>query len=103
MAMQANAYNMFAKIQNMNFVYLAQAGDAPVPDAKPATYIQRLHSRLSSFMPPRLAPSAPLTSGACYMGSIESAALFPGKRARETVSALQAAEASKNANHTLHV
>ena len=102
MAVNANAYGMFSKVQYLNYVYLTQNSDAPVPDAKPGTYIQRLHSRLSSFMPTRLAPAAPMTSGAILMGSSESAALFPCKRARETVLALQAAE-SKKADHTMYL
>ena len=101
MALTANAFAMFAKVQGMNFVYLAQHSDAYVPDAKPGTYIQRLHARISSFMPPRQAPSSAFTSGACYMGSTESAALFPCKRARETVAAIQAAEATKA--HSMHL
>ena len=102
MAVNANAYGMFSKVQFLNYVYLTQNSDAPVPDAKPGTYIQRLHSRLSSFMPARLAPAAPMTAGAISMGSSESAALFPGKRARETVLAFQAAE-SKKADHTMYL
>ena len=103
MAVNANAYGMFSKVQFLNYVYLTQNSDAPVPDAKPGTYIQRLHSRLSSFMPARLAPSAPMTSGVFSMGSNESAALFPGKRARETVLAIQAAETTKKADHTMYL
>ena len=103
MAVHANAFGMFSKMEQMNFVFLVQAGDAYVPDAKPSTFLQRLHSRLTFLIPPKQARSAPLTSGAICMGSVESAALFPSKRARETVMAIQATETVKNANHSLHL
>ena len=34
MAVNANAYGMFSKVQYLNYVYLTQNSDAPVPDAK---------------------------------------------------------------------
>jgi len=83
MAQTSNAFNMFAKVPHMNFVYLAQNSDPPVPEAKPGTYIQRLHARLSSYMPRRQDPPGPLTPGSLHFSSNESAALFPRKRARD--------------------
>ena len=95
------AFNMFIDIRDINIVFLAQAHDPVIKDAKPSTYIQRLHNRMSAFMPPRQSSATPMTSGACFMGSVESAALYPCKRARETALAMQAVDKTKEAYHTL--
>ena len=51
MAKQTNAYNIFMKFQNINFVNLTQAADAKVDPSGQSTYMSRLVNRVVAWAP----------------------------------------------------